>query len=59
MHFWSFEGWRSADPLLGLAIVMLIGVIAADVLYRTARLPHVTGLMLVGALASPLALRYI
>ena len=59
MHFWSFEGWRSADPLLGLAIVMLVGVIAADVLYRTARLPRVTGLMLVGALASPLALRYI
>jgi Kef-type K+ transport system membrane component KefB len=59
MHFWSFEGWRSADPLLGLAIVMLLGVIAADVLYRTARLPRVTGLMLVGALVSPLALRYI
>ena len=33
--------------------------VAADVLYRTARLPRVTGLMLVGALASPLALRYI
>ena len=59
MHVWSFEGWRSADPLLGLAIVMLVGVIAADVLYRTARLPRVTGLMLVGALVSPLALRYI
>jgi Kef-type K+ transport system membrane component KefB len=45
--------------LLGLAIVMLVGVIAADVLYRTARLPRVTGLMLVGALASPLALHYV
>jgi len=59
MHFWSFEGLRSADPLLGLAIVMLIGVVVADVLYRFARLPRITGLMLIGALASPLALRYL
>ena len=59
MPSWSFEGLRSADPLLGLAIVMLLGVIAADLLYRYARLPRVTGLMLVGALASPIALRYI
>lgn len=59
MHFWSFEGLRSADPLLGLAIVMLVGVVVADVLYRLLRLPRITGLMLIGALASPVALRYI
>ena len=57
MSSWSFEGLHNADPLLGLAIVMLIGVVAADVLHRTARLPRVVGLMLVGALAGPLALR--
>src|SRR5512146_190248 len=56
MPSWSLEGLHNADPLLGLAIVMLVGVVAADVLYRTTRLPRVTGLMLVGALASPLAL---
>ena len=44
------------DPVLGLALVMLIAVVAASALHRLLRLPRLAGYMLVGALASPLAL---
>lgn len=44
------------DPVLGLAIVMLIAVLAASVLQRVLRLPRLAGYMLVGALASPAVL---
>jgi Kef-type K+ transport system membrane component KefB len=44
------------DPVLGLAAVMLIAVVAASLLHRLLKLPRVTGYMLVGALASPLGL---
>ena len=44
------------DPVLGLAVVMLIAVLAASALQRVLRLPRLAGYMLVGALASPLGL---
>jgi Kef-type K+ transport system membrane component KefB len=44
------------DPVLGLAAVMLIAVVAASILHRLLKLPRLTGYMLVGALASPLGL---
>ena len=59
MPVWTLEGLRDADPLLGLALVMLLGVLVAEALNRWARLPRVMGMMLVGALASPFALRLI
>jgi Kef-type K+ transport system membrane component KefB len=56
---WSLEMLRGAEPVLALAIIMLLGVVAADLLHRFVRLPRACGWMLVGALASPLALRLI
>lgn len=54
---WTLEGWRAADPVLGLAVLMLIALLLAEALHRTWRLPRVVGQMLTGALASPLVLR--
>jgi Kef-type K+ transport system membrane component KefB len=59
MPLWTLEGLRSADPLLGLALVMLVGVAVADALHRWMHLPRAAGTMLVGALASPFALHLI
>jgi Kef-type K+ transport system membrane component KefB len=44
------------DPVLGLAVVMLIAVVAASALHRWLQLPRVAGTMLVGLLASPIGL---
>ena len=44
------------DPVLGLAAVMLIAVVAASTLHRLLKLPRLAGYMLVGVLASPLGL---
>jgi len=54
---WTLEGLRGADPVLGLALLMVLAVVLADLLHRYARLPRPCGHMLVGALASPLVLR--
>lgn len=54
---WTLEGLRSADPVLGLALLMVLAVVLADLLHRHARLPRACGHMLIGALASPLVLR--
>ncbi len=54
---WTLNGLRAADPVLGLAILMVLAVVLADLLHRHARLPRPCGHMLVGALASPLVLR--
>lgn len=54
---WTLEGWRAADPVLGLAVLMLIALLLAEALHRTWRLPRIVGHMLTGALASPLVLR--
>lgn len=52
----SLDSLRGAGPALGLAVIMLLAVIAADLLSRYLRVPRPCGWMLVGALASPMAL---
>lgn len=54
---WTLEGLRNADPVLGVALLMVIAVVIADLLHRHVRLPRPCGYMLVGAVASPLVLR--
>lgn len=54
---WTLEGLRGADPTLGFALVMLAAVALAELLHRKLRAPRMLGHMIVGALASPLALR--
>lgn len=49
-------GLRGADPVLGLAVVVLAALVLASLLHRRARLPRLLGYLLVGALASPVAL---
>lgn len=53
---WTLEGLRGAEPVLGLALIMLLAVVAADALVRWTWLPRAAGWMLVGALAGPVAL---
>jgi hypothetical protein len=52
----SWPDLHQLDPVLGLAAVMLLAVVTASALHRLLRLPRLAGYMLVGALASPLAL---
>lgn len=47
------------DPVLVLALVMLLAVVVASALQHLVRLPRLTGYMLVGALASPLGFNLI
>lgn len=47
---------RGADPVLGLALVVLVALIAANALHRHLRLPRLFGYLLVGAVASTAAL---
>lgn len=54
---YTLEGLRSADPVLGLALLMIVALVAGELVHRLTRLPRAVGQMLVGALASPLALR--
>ena len=54
---WSLDGLRAADPVLGLALLMLLAILLAETLHRTWRLPRICGHMLTGAIASPLLLR--
>ena len=54
---WTLDGLRNADPVLGVALLMVIAVVIADLLQRYLRLPRPCGYMLVGAVASPLVLR--
>jgi len=54
---WTLNGLRAADPVLGLAVLMVLAVVLADLLHRYTRLPRPCGHMLVGAFASPLVLR--
>jgi Kef-type K+ transport system membrane component KefB len=56
---WTLEGLRGADPVLGIAVLMILAVVAGEAVRRWTRLPRACGYMLVGALASPLALRLI
>jgi len=50
---WTLDTLRGADPVLGLAAVTLVAVVAANALHHLLRLPRACGYMLVGALASP------
>jgi Kef-type K+ transport system membrane component KefB len=54
---WTLEGWRAADPVMGIALLMIVALLASEALSRFARLPRAVGPMLVGALAGPLLLR--
>jgi len=44
---------RGADPVLGLAVVVLAALVLAGALHRRLRLPRLLGYLLVGAIASP------
>jgi Kef-type K+ transport system membrane component KefB len=54
---WTLEGLRAADPVLGIALLMLVALVVAEALHRTWRLPRICGHMLTGALAGPVMLR--
>lgn len=56
MAMWPVEALRSADPIMGLAVLMIVALLAGEAVHRVTRLPRALGAMLVGALASPLAL---
>jgi Kef-type K+ transport system membrane component KefB len=49
-------GLRGADPVLGLAIVVLAALVLASALHRRLRLPRLLGYLLGGAVASPAVL---
>ena len=49
-------GLRGADPVLGLAVVVLAALVLASALHRRLRLPRLLGYLLVGAVASPVML---
>jgi Kef-type K+ transport system membrane component KefB len=54
---WTLEGWRAADPVMGIALLMIVALLASEALSRVLRLPRAVGPMLVGTLAGPLVLR--
>ena len=56
---WTLEGLRNADPVLVLALLLLVAVLVAEGLHRATRLPRACGHMLTGALAGPLLLRVV
>jgi Kef-type K+ transport system membrane component KefB len=56
---WTLDGLRAADPVLAIALLMLLAVVVAETLHRAWRLPRSCGHMLTGALASPLVLRLV
>jgi Kef-type K+ transport system membrane component KefB len=56
---WTLDRWRHADPAMGLALLMLLALFAGEAVHRLTRLPRAIGPMLVGALASPAALRLV
>jgi len=49
-------GLRGADPVLGLAIVVLAALVLSSALHRRLHLPRLLGYLLVGAVASPAVL---
>lgn len=53
---WTLDALR-ANPVLGIALLMLAAVLLAEALHRLWRLPRICGHMLTGALAGPLLLR--
>ena len=53
----DLDGLRAADPVLGLALLMLVAILLAEALHRTWRIPRTCGHMLTGAVAGPVMLR--
>jgi Kef-type K+ transport system membrane component KefB len=53
----TLDGLRAADPLLGLALLLLAAVLLAEALHRAWHLPRPCGHMLMGAIAGPMLLR--
>ena len=51
-----WPGTMQIDPVLGLALVMLLAVVAASAMHRLLQLPRLAGYMLVGIVASPIGL---
>ena len=56
---WTLEGLRGADPVLGIALLMILAVVVGEAVRRATRLPRACGYMLVGLLAGPVALQLI
>jgi Kef-type K+ transport system membrane component KefB len=56
LALWPIEALRGADPIMGLAVLMIVALLAGEAVHRMTHLPRALGAMLVGALASPLAL---
>lgn len=54
---WTLEGWRNADPVMGMALLMIVALVASEAVSRWLKLPRTIGPILVGVLASPIALR--
>ncbi|HEU4458387.1 MAG TPA: cation:proton antiporter [Methylibium sp.] len=54
---WTLEGLRRADPVLGIALLVIVAVVVGEAVRRFTRLPRACGHMLVGVAASPLFLR--
>jgi Kef-type K+ transport system membrane component KefB len=54
---WTLEGLRRADPVFGIALLVIVAVVIGEAVGRWTRLPRSCGHMLVGVVASPLALR--
>ena len=54
---WTLDGLRAADPVLGIALLMLIAILLAETLHRAWRMPRICGHMLTGAIAGPVMLR--
>ncbi len=52
--FLDWPDLHQLDPVLGLAAVMLVAVVAASAMHRLLKLPRLAGYMLVGVLASPM-----
>ncbi len=40
---WTLDGLRAADPVLGLALLMLVALLLAEMLHRTWRIPRICG----------------
>ena len=56
---WTLEGLRGADPVLGIALLMILAVVVGEAVRRGTRLPRACGYMLVGVIAGPVALQLV
>lgn len=54
---WTLDTLRDLDPVLGLAGLVLVAVLAGDAVQRLLKLPRLLGWMAIGLLAGPPALR--